>query len=255
MALREDFERQGAWLFRWRSYLPLVMVALVVASMTTFEYPAHDRARQDRWELACLAVSALGLLVRALVIGYVPRGTSGRNTAEGQVAEVLNSTGMYCLVRHPLYLGNFLMWLGLAMLPRSPWLVLTVALAFWLYYERIMFAEEEYLRRKFGAPYETWATLTPAFWPRPRAVVRALAGRWARPALPFSFRNVLKREYSSVLAVASFFAFVDLLGSYVAERRARLDHCAASVLAVGLLFYVVLRTLKRRTRLLAVRGR
>ncbi|MGB8874133.1 MAG: hypothetical protein WCC75_12145, partial [Desulfobaccales bacterium] len=45
--------------------------------------------------------------------GLPPRGTSGRNT-QGQVAETLNTTGIYSLVRNPLYLGNFLIWLGLS---------------------------------------------------------------------------------------------------------------------------------------------
>lgn len=255
MALREDFERQGAWLFRWRSYMPLVMVAVLVANMAQFDYLAHSRARQDQWEGVCLAVSGLGFVVRALVIGYVPRGTSGRNTAEGQVAEVLNTNGMYTLVRHPLYLGNFLMWLGIALIPRSPSLVAINCFVFWLYYERIMFAEEEYLRRKFGVAYETWAARTPTFWPSPRTVAEALTGRWARPGLPFSARNVLKREYSGVLAVAVLFALVDVLGGWIAEHRASLDQFGASVLAVGAFVYVLLRTLKRRTRVLDIEGR
>ncbi len=255
MSLREEFERQGTWLFRWRSYLPAGLVIALLAGMADFEYPDGRRALQDQWEALCLAVSALGLVVRALVIGHVPRGTSGRNTAEGQVAEVLNVTGMYDLVRHPLYLGNFLMWLGVAMLPRSGWLLVVVTLSFWLYYERIMFAEEEFLRRKFGAVYEKWAARTPAFLPRLGAVARALAGHWARPTLPFSFRNVLKREYSGILAVAVLFAGVDILAGWISERRAALDLFGAIVFAVGIAVYVLLRILKRRTRLLNVEGR
>ncbi|NLL27934.1 MAG: DUF1295 domain-containing protein [Bacteroidales bacterium] len=43
---------------------------------------------------------------------FIPKGISGKNT-EKQIADFLNTKGMYSIVRHPLYLGDFLMWLGL----------------------------------------------------------------------------------------------------------------------------------------------
>lgn len=36
---------------------------------------------------------------------------------------------------------------------------------FWLYYERIIFAEKVYLRRKFKDEYLQWATVAPVFVP------------------------------------------------------------------------------------------
>lgn len=252
MALREEMEQQGQWLFRWRSYLPVAMLVVLVAGMQGFTYPAGSRARQDAWEGLCLLVSMLGVGVRAIVIGYAPGGTSGRNTAEGQIAETLNTTGMYGYVRHPLYLGNFLMWLGIAMLPRSAWLVVVVTLAFWVYYERIMLAEEAFLRSRFGAAYDAWATTTPAFLPRWSTLMQ---GNWKQPLLPFSFKNVLKREYSGVFAVALLVGIVDAMGAYVVTGRPVPDTFATGVVIAGAVSYVVLRTLKRSTSLLHVDGR
>ncbi|MCK7542256.1 MAG: isoprenylcysteine carboxylmethyltransferase family protein [Marinilabiliales bacterium] len=74
-----------------------------------------------------------------------------------QLADELNTTGIYSVVRHPLYVGNFLMWLGPVLFLRSVWCIIIFVLAFWIYYERIIFAEEQYLRRKFGEAYDTWA--------------------------------------------------------------------------------------------------
>ena len=87
--------------------------------------------------------------VRSYTIGTTPRGTSGRNTEE-QVAEQLNSSGIYSTVRHPLYLGNYLMWIGIVLFTKSISFTIIVSLMYWLYYERIMFAEERFLERKFG---------------------------------------------------------------------------------------------------------
>jgi protein-S-isoprenylcysteine O-methyltransferase Ste14 len=247
MPLREEFVSSGQWLFRWRSYLPVVLFVPVVGVMAWRAYmgevPVPDRA----WDLFCLLVSMLGVVVRAIAIGCAPAGTSGRNTAEGQVASTVNTTGMYSVVRHPLYFGNFLMWLGIALFPRSAWLAIVVSLAFWLYYERIMFAEEEFLRGKFGPAYEQWASVTPAFLPDPR--------RWRPPSLPFSGRNVLKREYSGVFGVVACLTALDVVRETVSRGEASIDPMWIGIFVATLVLYLSLRTLKRRTRLLHVEGR
>ncbi len=103
MALIEEMENSGAWLFRWRSYLPLFALIVLVVLMKDFSYPYNDHHFDMIWELFCLSISFMGLGIRALTIGQTPRRTSGRNTKK-QVAESLNTTGIYSLVRHPLYL-------------------------------------------------------------------------------------------------------------------------------------------------------
>jgi protein-S-isoprenylcysteine O-methyltransferase Ste14 len=149
MALKEEFERTGNWLFRWRSYLPLMMIAIFLLALREYEYPGNSENLDHLWEIFCLIVSFIGFGIRVFTVGHTPKGTSGRNTKE-QVAETLNTSGIYSVVRNPLYLGNFFMGLGLALFAHLWWLTLIYILVFWLYYERIIFAEEEYLRNKFG---------------------------------------------------------------------------------------------------------
>lgn len=192
MALKEEFEQIGNWLFRWRSYLPLLMIGNVVLFMEHFDYIGHSHSHSldQLWEIICLLISFLGLGIRIYTIGFTPYGTSGRNT-KSQKAEQLNITGIYSLVRHPLYLGNFFIWLGISMFVHLWWVTLIFILVFWLYYERIMFAEEEFLRKKFGNEYVVWANKTSAFCPKFK--------NWEKLTLSFSLRNVLKREYSGFL--------------------------------------------------------
>lgn len=97
-------------------------------------------------------MSFVGFLIRFYTIGTTPHGTSGRNTKQ-QVAEVLNSTGIYATLRHPLYLGNYLIWIGIVTYVFNPLFILIISLIFWLYYDRIMFAEERFLEKKFGDEY------------------------------------------------------------------------------------------------------
>ncbi len=144
MALIESFKKQGDYLFRFRSYLP---IPLLIAGIVFFIYQHYveQYSYNAIYFWACFGVSFLGLIIRSITIGYTPKNTSGRNT-KMQVADVVNTTAMYSIVRHPLYLGNFFMWLGLAMVTANVWFILCFILVFWLYYERIMYAEEFFLR-------------------------------------------------------------------------------------------------------------
>ncbi len=245
MPLKEEFVRSGDWLFRRRSYLPLVL-ALIFALGILYGGRRIAGAAGTGRALVCLAVSSLGLALRIFTVGHAPAGTSGRNT-EGQIAEVLNSTGMYSVVRHPLYLGNFFMWLGISMYSGLWWAVVVTILIFEVYYERIMFAEEEFLRGRFGEDYENWARNTPAFFPHLR--------KWKKPQLPFSARNVLKREYSGFFAMICSFTFIDVLLNLEAKQGPAPNLFWRVAMAAGLVIYIVLRTLKKKTRLLSVDGR
>lgn len=246
MALREEFEKSGGWLFRWRSYMPLLMVGILIASLRNFHYLDHSEKIDELWEGFCLAVSFFGLAIRIFTIGYTPRGTSGRNTKE-QIAETLNIKGIYSVVRHPLYLGNFFIWLGIVLFAHQWELTLICILSFWLYYERIMFAEEAYLRSKFGQVYELWAEETPAFIPS--------FSKWARPELPFSVRNVLKREYNGFFVIILSMTLLELTGNIFVEKRLELNLMWNIILSVGFLVWFTLRTLKKKTTLLHVEGR
>ena len=250
MALIESFEKSGNWLFRWRSFLPLVLyvMALVVMFMG---WDNHFDHTEMPWMLACLLVSLFGLWIRALTIGYTPRGTSGRNTKEGQVAETLNTKGVYSLVRHPLYLGNFFMWLGIILYVGNAWFTVVCCLLFWVYYERIMFAEEAFLRRKFGGAYLQWSKDVPAFWPR--------LGGFVSSGVHFSVKNVLRREYSGFLAIFVSFAMLDVVKNwrtgYAVEFFDYIQPFWFYALVAGAVIALTLRTLKKTTKLLVETGR
>ncbi|MCD4650512.1 MAG: isoprenylcysteine carboxylmethyltransferase family protein, partial [Candidatus Cloacimonetes bacterium] len=164
MILSDLIRVQGNWLFRNRSYLPLLLVFLVVVAL----YPEEPLKPYTIIKLCfnafAIAIGVLGLVVRIATVGFVPARTSGRNTMR-QVADELNTTGIYSIVRHPLYIGNYLMWLGIILYTQSWWLTLTFTVLYMLYYERIMIAEESYLIEKFGQAYPDWAAVTPAFLP------------------------------------------------------------------------------------------
>lgn len=247
MPLQEELEANGNWLFVRRSWLPVALYPFAVAVLYFYLDNAYPSITDAFWCLFCLIISLLGLVVRALTIGYTPKGTSGRNTDGGQIAETLNQTGIYSTVRHPLYLGNFLMWLGLFLYLSVWWFVVICSLAYWLYYERIMIAEEEFLRKKYGSTYEIWASKTPAFLPN--------LSLWRSSDLTFSMRNVLKREYNGLFAVAITFTLFNAIAHYFYDGRFEIDFFWQVTLILSLIIFLTLRTLKKNTKVLDVEGR
>ena len=243
MTLRDALEERGRWLFRYRGHLPLLLLPVFAAAFVNS--PSVPGA-QIGWETLCLVIAFAGLAVRAATVGFVPARTSGRNTA-AQVADALNTTGMYSVVRHPLYLGNAIVLLGVTLLFSCWWLVLIVLLAFGLYYERIMLAEEVFLRRQFGDSFEAWAARVPAIVPNLRG--------WQRPALPFSLRTVVRREYHGAVAILATFAVLHYLGDLAIARELRPDPRAVGYAVVAALVFGVCRFLKKRTAVLRVQGR
>ncbi|EMO27011.1 phospholipid methyltransferase [Leptospira interrogans serovar Bataviae str. HAI135] len=192
----------------------------------------------------------MGLSIRSFVIGYAPARTSGRNTKE-QVADLVNQEGIYSLIRHPLYVGNFLMYLGAVLFLKNFLIASVFVLFFWVYYERIMFAEEQFLRKKFGEAYLSWANTVPAFIPK-------FSG-YKKPVLSFSIRNVIKREYPSLFGILVIFSVFDLVSVYFNEpvgnfmEAIRLPQII--LFGGGLIFYVLVRIIVKTTKLLHVDGR
>ena len=253
MRIVDKIVQQGNFLFRWRSYLPILI--LVPGFLALRERAAIEQAAGadigNVWVWCGFLVSLAGLAVRWLTVGAVPSGTSGRNTGS-QKASQLNVLGLYSVTRNPLYLGNGLAILGVLIAINVWWFVAIGCLAYWLYIERIIAAEEDFLVQEFDEEYAAWAQQTPIFWPR--------FGLWRKPELSFSFRTVLKREYNGLMAVCTVFLMIEWLVGVVFRGMPlttwiRHDWPWVALFAAATALFVTLRTLKKNTRMLHVRGR
>ena len=155
MALLHDLEKQGNFLFKYRGQFPLVLFVLAIPFLYWTEAVSHYY--QSACTILAAILSFIGFVIRAYTIGTTPKGTSGRNT-QTQLAEQLNTTGIYSLVRHPLYLGNYFMWIGIVVFSFNLYFVIVVSLLYIIYYERIMFAEERFLEKQFGQSFLDWSS-------------------------------------------------------------------------------------------------
>ena len=246
MALQEELIEQGNKLFKYRSNLP---IPFAVLGLIIYLYNIHFLEKEIHsisFEIGCLSIGLLGQLIRGITIGYTPKGTSGRNTRR-QVADELNTKGMYSLMRNPLYLGNFFMWFAIVLFINIYWFSILYIMCFWIYYERIILAEENFLRNKYGQTYIEWTEKTPIFIPR-------LKG-WKQPTLVFSIKNILKREYNGFFALFFTFALFDFLENFIRYDRLYLDEFWAYSLCISGIIFLVLMTLKKKTKFLTVKGR
>jgi len=245
MALYQSITKNGTNLFRYRSYIPLILYPLTIITIFA-EKDSILTTHELTLSFVCIAISLLGLIIRAMVIGYVPPNTSGRNR-NSQKADTLNKTGIYSVVRHPLYLGNFFMWLGIILYVGHFWFAIVCILLFWLYYERIMLTEEKFLIEKFGDSYHKWAQETPSFIPSLR--------KWKRPYLPFSLKKVVKREYRGLVAVLISMGVIHLIKTYAVYETINIHSFWLITSVASICLFVFLRILTKTTNLFKTQGR
>ncbi len=247
MLLEEHFKHSGELLFRWRSYLPIFILVIALLGFDDFHYIFNSHTADRYLEIFSILISFFGLFIRALVVGQTPAGTSGRNVKR-QVAETLNTTELYSIVRNPLYLGNFFMMFGIVVFVHDLFVAVIYILFFWLYYERIIFAEEQFLKNKFGSSYIEWAKNTPAFFPK--------FSNYQKSNLHFSFLNVLKREYNGFFAVILVMFIFEIIGDFVQHKQfINIDLFWQIIFGISLFIWIVLAILKKYTSLLNVEGR
>lgn len=251
MRLMEQFKKDGDFLFRYRSYLPLILLPFAVLVMYSFHSPLFENgAYNNVLVVFALCVGILGQIVRICVAGFVPKDSSGRNTRE-QKAASLNTSGIYSTCRNPLYLGNFLMMLSPVILVGNWIFVLCFTLMFWLYYERIIYAEEAFLSEKFKTSYLQWTYATPCFVPK--------LSNFKKADLNFSIKSTLKREYHSLFALASSLLVINCLEVGVEFARGGgliIPNFIISVFfAISLTIYCICLILAKKTKILQAQGR
>lgn len=248
--LRKEFKKQGNILFRHRSYFPFVVLLIgfaVFVRKTIHLSEIGEFYPEQNLMILSLLVTLAGLLIRILTVGFTPANTSGRNS-KMQIAEDINTTGIYSTVRHPLYLGNFFMWLGLALLTSDIWFIAAFVLFYFIYYERIMFAEEQFMYKQFKNDYKKWAKQTPAIIPSFK--------NYKKTKLPFSWKKILKQEKNGFAAIFILFYLFDFSAHIIYENRFvvvfNFWFFAALLATAG---YFILKYMKWNTQLLDEPGR
>jgi protein-S-isoprenylcysteine O-methyltransferase Ste14 len=144
----------GGVLFRARGWLPLLFLGIPLV------FPGSTSP--FRWEVG-LTLIVIGEAIR--LAGVAAAGTVTRRRSRN--VQRLVTYGIFAWVRNPLYIGNFLIWMGFVTISGVLWFLPAAVLLFALEYELIVRYEEGVLESIFGRDYLDYKNCTPRWLPRP----------------------------------------------------------------------------------------
>ena len=136
-------------------FLGALLVGLILDQLLSLPFPV-SRIGLPHWLAA--TVAGFLILIGVAVFAMSIRNFLGAATpVEGtKPTRVLVTTGIHGWSRNPIYFGMFLIYLGVGIAARSPWiLILVLPLSIIMRYG-VVAREEAYLERRFGAPYRDY---------------------------------------------------------------------------------------------------
>jgi len=167
--------------FNYRSYtpIPLAIAVIILAQPSWLSY------------FGGLLIVLLGESIRIWGVGYAGSAT---RTTSGVGGDILVVSGPFAHVRNPLYLGNFILSLGICVMawPWMPWMLLIYIVLFGVQYGFIISLEEEHLQKKFGAEYSEYMKNVPRFFPRFSSYQKG------NPNLVFNLKVAFRSEKSTL---------------------------------------------------------
>ncbi|MBN1418529.1 MAG: isoprenylcysteine carboxylmethyltransferase family protein [Planctomycetes bacterium] len=202
----------------------------------------------------CLLIAA-GAAIRLLAV----RSIGKRARVHRLSAQVLHSSGIYGVVRNPIYVGGILIAAGMCVVLGLFWYlpILTVYLA--AIYHLVVLREERFLSDSFGEEFAGYARRVPRWIPR-----RFTAG--IRPESPVPWGEVLRRERGYLaglllivgLCLAKNQWYETVVGAYhrfVSGSRAASLGLLAIIAMVVIPLVMILRISQERARKTARRYR
>ena len=174
--------RMGEYSFRYRGILlPLAIVILLIPSPPLVENPAGIGVLGF-----LIALIGQGIRVGTIGLAYIIRGGKDHRV----YAEELVTSGIYAHVRNPMYVGNAFLLAGLAVASNS-WVFVLIGVPIALaVHAFIIAAEEDFLRRKFGAQYDAYCARVPRLIPK----LPGMAATFRQ--MRFDWRKVILQEYA-----------------------------------------------------------
>ncbi len=148
--------RIGAVIFRNRGWLPVPF--LLVPLLAAGEMTARN-----------VAIGAVLMVLGEAwrLWGVATAGTVTRRRSRN--VQKLVAHGPFAWSRNPLYVGNFLIWMGIILLSGVLWFLPVAVAIFALEYYVIVRYEEGVLESIFGGEYLAYKQRTPRWFPRPPA--------------------------------------------------------------------------------------
>lgn len=234
----------GNFFFRYRNILFIFLyLALFIPSPGLFSEEYFGQHYYYYPIIIGLFVTVSGQVIRGATIGlaYIIRGGK-----DGHVyAEELVTQGIFKHCRNPLYVGNILMLVGVGILSNSLLYLAALIPIFLLIYHAIVLAEENFLRKKFGASFEAYCKRVNRWVPNPSGIGKTFE------SMQFNGKRWLLKEYNTQYVWLSGITLILLLTypqltDYDVDFRNMLLIILLPVLLLG---YLIVRYLKKSGKL------
>jgi len=186
-------------------------------------------------EIFGIALILLGQLIRVSARGY--------KSEYSQNGNVLIKGGPYSLVRNPMYLGIFLIGLGVVLMLFQWWVVVIFIVFFVIRYLLLIYQEERKLKILFPVDYAAYCQDVPH---RMRPSINALLERDIFEYIPIKLKW-LKKEIGSIVAVLFL---VLLLESWEDIKQSGIGEYLKELIGISVvisLFICLVGYLNRRT--------
>ena len=186
----------GEWFFRYRDYTPIPLILLLI----------YIGEFNLIYTVIGVIFIILGESIRIISVAFI--GGISR-TRKGSVSRLVTD-GPFSCARNPLYIGNFILSLGLSCLSGVWWFLIVYLVMFVVQYYPIIKWEENLLENKFGEEYLEYKKSVPCFFPKLRCSF--FSG-------DFNYKKALKSERSTLTTVITlciimgvkFFAWQNIL--------------------------------------------
>ena len=109
--------------------------------------------------------------------GVAAAGTVTRRRS--RTVQRLVTYGVFAWMRNPLYVGNFLIWIGFTVISGVYWFLPVAMVLFAVEYTLIVRYEEGVLESIFGGEYLAYKARIPRWFPRPPASAESGEHHWA----------------------------------------------------------------------------
>lgn len=233
--------RIGNFFFHYRNIiLPFSFLLILVPSPELFLNPTVAL-------VIGLGISIIGQLIRFITIGlvYIIRGGANRKVH----AEDLVTTGIFAHCRNPLYVGNIMVSIGMAIASNSVVFFSFITPFIIFVYIAIVAAEEDFLRNKFGAAFDLYTKNVNRWVPSLKGITKTFQSH------NFAWKRVLLKEYNStftgtllgiLLIMKAYYQHPEYYGNFSESLAAFI----AAIIVITII-YLFVKFLKKTHRLVA----
>jgi protein-S-isoprenylcysteine O-methyltransferase Ste14 len=160
-------------------------------------------------------------------------------------AEALITKGLFTHSRNPLYVGNNLMLLGLGILSNSLIYVVVVVPVFLFIYQCIIYAEEDFLTKKFGQPYLDYCARVNRWLPNLNGIGKTFS------SMKFNWAKCMLTENNTQIfwATGVFLTLIFKYSFIFGENPWTRHYFMITVLPLFVVYYFVLRWLRKSGRI------